>query len=340
MEYNTIGLDIAKQVFQAHWIEERTGEVCRKRLKRAELAEFFANMPKSMVVMEACGSAHFWARKFKSFGHEVKLIAAQFVRPYVKTNKTDVADAEGICEAAKRPEMRFVAVKNEEQQAALALHRVRQQLVKFRTMQVNQMRALLYEFGETLSLGRVKAMKEAPLALAKLEGKAPGIVLGLVRDHLQRIQGLNQEIEKIEMQLVEWKKRDEATLRIAEIPGIGLLTATALTATIGDAKAFKSGREFSAFLGLVPRQSGTGGRIRLLGMSKRGDIYLRTLLIHGARAVLTHRKNKIPWLTRLLIRRPANVAAVAMANKMARTAWALLAHGRKYQNDYAKVPTA
>lgn len=332
MEHNIIGLDIAKQVFQAHWVEEKTGEILRKQLKRGQVVEFFVNQPRSLVVIEACGSAHYWARKISSLGHAVKLIVASFVRPFVKTNKTDAADAEAIWTAAQQPGMRFVAVKSEAQQAALALHRMRQQLVKFRTMQVNQVRGILYEFGEALPKGRWKLRASAILALAKLEGRVPGVMLEAVKGQVARLADLDEEITGIEKRLAEWKKHDEATRRIAEIPGIGLLTATALTATVGNAKIFKSGREFAAFLGLVPRQSGTGGRVRLMGISKRGDIYLRTLLIHGARSVISHQKQKPAWLKRILDRRPLNVVAVALANKMARTAWALLAHETKYRD--------
>jgi transposase len=340
MEHNTIGLDIAKRVFQAHWIEESTGEIRREKFKRSEVPEFFAKLKKAVVVMEACGSAHHWARKFREYGHEVRLIAAQFVRPYVKTNKTDQADAEAICEAAKRPGMRFVAVKSEQQQAVLALHRQRQLLVRFRTMQVNQLRGILYEFGEVLPEGRAKATKEASGALARLEGRIAGPLLESLKEQIQRLGKLEEEIEGLELRLAMWKKGDEATRRVAEIPGVGLITATALTATMGDPGVFKSGREFAAFLGLVPRQSGTGGKVRLLGISKRGDVYLRTLLIHGARSVLYHKKERPKWLEKMLARRPANVVAVALANRTARTAWALLAHGNRYQAGYASTRPA
>jgi transposase len=314
MKRAIIGLDIAKLVFQAHWIDETTGELHRDKLKRAKVSEYFAQLPRSVVVMEACGSAHHWARKLIAQGHEVKLIAGQFVKPYLKSNKTDLADAEAIHEAAQRPGMRFVAPKSQAQQSVLALHRVRQQLVKFRTMHVNQVRAILYEFGEVISKGRLKAMKELPAAYARLEETLPAFLLDTLRDQIQRLAGLDKEIEAIEMRLAVWKKSDDKTRRVAEIPGVGLLTATALVATMGEASAFKNGREFAAYLGLVPRQTGTGGKVRLQGISKRGDVYLRTLLIHGARAVAFHTKTRPSRLTELLKRRPLNVAIVAWAN--------------------------
>lgn len=335
MKVTIFGLDLAKHVFQLHWVDAETGEIGRRQLKRGQLLEFFALRSPAVVAMEACGSAHYWARKLLSFGHEVRLITAQFVRPFVKTNKTDAADAQAIWEAAQRPEMRFVAVKSEAQQSILTLHRLREQLVKIRTMQVNQLRGLLYEFGANLPQGRQRGLAQVPDELARLEGSLPAMVIDAIRHQLKRIQSLDDDIGDIETKLSLWKKGDSAAKRLMEIPGVGLLTATAAVATIGDAKAFKSGRELAAYLGLVPRQSGTGGRVKLMGISKRGDVYLRTLLIHGARAVITHQKEREPWLDKLLARRPLNTSVVALANKMARTIWALLAHERTYQKGYA-----
>ena len=334
MKITTFGLDLAKRVFQLHWVDMETGEICRRQLKRSEVAEFFANRTPSVVAMEACGSAHYWARKLTALGHPVKLIAAQFVRPFVKSNKTDAADAQAIWEAAQRPGMKFVAVKSEGQQSVLTLHRMRELLVKMRTMQTNQLRGLLYEFGADLPMGRQRGLARIPDELAKLEQTLPAMVIETMRSQLQRVEGLDKDIAGIEKKLSLWKKEDAASRKLMEIPGVGLLTATAAVATIGDARAFKSGREFAAFLGLVPRQSGTGGRVKLLGISKRGDVYLRTLLCHGARSVITHQKERGPWLDKLLARRPFNAATVALANKMARTIWALLAHDRMYEKGY------
>lgn len=335
MKVTTFGLDLAKQVFQLHWVEAETGEVKRRRLKRDQVANFFAQRSASVVAMEACGSAHYWARTLIGLGHEVRLIAPKFVRPFVRSNKTDAADAQAIWEAVQRPEQRFVAVKSEAQQGVLMLHRMREQRVKMRTMQINQLRGLLYEFGANLPQGRQKGMAQVAQALAQLEGTLPAMVLEALREQRARIEALSRDIERIEAQLLAWKKEDEAVKRLMDIPGVGVLTATAAVATIGEARAFRSGREFAAFLGLVPRQSGTGGKIKLLGISKRGDVYLRKLLIHGARAVLTHSKIRSAWLETLLARRAWNTVVVALANKMARTIWALLAHGRTYDRGYA-----
>jgi len=334
MKVTTFGLDLAKRVMQLHWVEMETGEICRRQLKRDQVLQFFVNREPSVIAMEACGSAHYWARKLLGVGHEVRLIAAQFVRPFVKTNKTDAADAQAIWEAAQRPGMRFVAVKSEGQQGVLMLHRMREQLVKMRTMQINQLRGLLYEFGADLPPGRQKGLERIPGELAKLDGVLPAMVVETIRDQLQRIATLDRDITQIEKRLGLWKKKDVASKKLMAIPGVGLLTATAAVATIGDAKAFESGREFAAFAGLVPRQSGTGGRVQLLGISKRGDVYLRTLLIHGARSAITQGKEREPWLEKLLARRPLNAVVVALANKMARTIWALLAHDRTYQKGY------
>jgi len=229
------------------------------------------------VALEACGSGHWWARKIKAVGHEVVLLHAKFIRPFVQTNKTDAADARAIWTAVQQPEMRTVAAKTEDQQAMLSLHRMRALLVKFRTMQVNQLRGLLYEFGATFRAGRVAGLAEIRARMVELEEALPGTLIGSLQDQLQRIEALEQDINRLEQQIGAWQKQEAACRAIAAVPGIGKLTATALVATMGDAKTFKSGREFASFLGLVPRQSGTGGKIRLGSISKRGDPYLRTL---------------------------------------------------------------
>ena len=331
MEITTYGLDLAKSVMQLHWVDMETGEIHRKQLKRRRLLEFFANRQPGVIAMEACGSAHYWARELLKLGHEVRLIAAQFVRPFVKTNKNDAADAAAIWETVQRPDMRFVAVKTEEQQSVLALHRMRSQLIKVRTMQVNQIRGLLYEFGADLPQGRQRGLKEVPDALTNLENSISPMMLDTIRQQLKRLEEMDKDIAEIEKRLTLWKKDQEAVTRLMAIPGVGLLTATAIIATVGDMKSFRSGREFAAFLGLVPRQSGTGGKVRLLGISKRGDTYLRSLLTHGARAVVNFQiKNRNPWIDKLLSRRPHNVTVVALANKMARTIWALLVKNTEY----------
>jgi len=340
MNATTYGLDVAKRVFQMYWVDAQSGEIVNRRFGRDELIGFLAQRPAGRVALEACGSGHWWARKIKTLGHEVVLLHAKFIRPFVQTNKTDAADARAIWTAMQQPQMRTVAAKTEDQQAMLSVHRMRALLVKFRTMQVNQLRGLLYEFGVTFRAGRLAGLAEIRVRMAELEDTLPGVMICSLQDQLKRIDGLEQDIDRLEKRIGTWQKQEGACRAIAQVPGIGKLTATALVAMMGDAKTFKSGREFAAFLGLVPRQSGTGGKIRLGSISKRGDPYLRTLLIHGARSVMCHAKVPTRWQTQIQARRPANVAAVALANKMARTAWAILAHGQAYQKDYVSVKPA
>src|SRR6267142_4547043 len=339
MQVTTYGVDLAKRVFQVHWVEAQTGEVKRKTLLRQEVGEFFAQREVGVRAMEACGSAHYWGRLLTRLGHQVRLVSAQFVRPFVKTNKTDAADAQAIWEAAQRTEMRFVAVKSEEQQAVLSLHRIRQQLVKVRTMQALKIRSLLYEFGIVLPKSwRALLLQAGPILADPAHNEVPLPLQSELLTQLESLRPLTGRIQQLEQAIAAYSGRLEDCKRIEAIPGIGRLSSSALIATIGDARTFRSGREMAAFLGLVPRQSGTGGRVQLLGISKRGDPYLRTLLIHGARAVITpgSRPGRTlePWLESLLRRRPKNVVIVALANKMARTAWALLAHGRSFDRSW------
>ena len=333
-----VGVDIAKRVFQLHWVEPETGEIVALQLKREKFLEHFANRSSCLVGMEACGGSQHWARSLQKLGHEVKLLSGRMVKPFVGGNKTDAADARAIWTAVQQPGIKVVAVKSEEQQAVLALHRMRAQLVKFRTAQINGLRGLLTEYGEVMPQGRAGIKRDIPGALGRLSDRLPAIVIETLREQYARLGELDEQISQIEQRLQQWQHADAATRRVAAIPGVGLLSATAAVATMGDAKAFKSGREFAAWLGLVPRQTGTGGRVRLLGISKRGDKYLRTLLIHGARAVLTRSKSPPQWLTELMKRRPKNVAVVALANKMARTIWALTAHERAYQSEHVSRP--
>lgn len=335
---SVVGIDIAKRVFQVHSIDRETGEIVSLQLKRERFLEHFANRQPCLIGMEACGGAHHWARKLTALGHQVKLMPAKAVKPFVTGNKNDRHDARAIWTAVQQPHVKAVAIKTEEQQAILALHRMRSQLVKFRTAQINALRGLLTEYGEVMSQGKAGVRAAISEALARLSDRLPAMVIDTLREQWARIEKMDVEIATIERRLKDWLKQDAACRRIADIPGVGLLTATAALTIMGDAKAFKSGREFAAFAGLVPRQTGTGGRIRLLGISKRGDSYLRTLLIHGARAVLTNAKDPGPWATELRQRRPLNVAVVALANKMARTIWALLAHERTYQKGFVSQP--
>lgn len=333
-----VGVDIAKQVFQVHEVSAQTGEIVSVQLRRSKFLDYFANRQSCLIGMEACGGAQHWARQLSAMGHSVKLLPAAKVRPFAGGNKNDMADARAIWTAVQQPGIKTVAIKTEAQQAVLAMHRMRQQLVKFRTAQMNALRGLLAEYGEVMPQGRAALAKAVPGVFERLHDRLPMVLIDTLRDQYARISQLDVQVAEIEHRLQAWYRQDDACRRIAVVPGIGLLTATAAVVTIGDAHAFKSGREFAAWLGLVPRQVGTGGRVKLLGISKHGDTYLRTLLIHGARSVVTNSKTLPTWVTDLCKRRPLNVAVVAMANKMARTLWALLAHQRTYQPGYVGQP--
>ena len=340
MKITTIGVDLAKNVLQIHGVDEHGRTALKKQLKRAQVAEFFANLPACLIGMEACGSAHHWARKLESFGHTVKLMAPQFVKPYVKTNKNDAADAEAICEAVARPNMRFVPVKNIEQQSVLALHRVRQGFVKARTAQANQIRGLLSEFGIVIPQGIAHLAKRVPELIEDASNELTGAFRLLVQRLMDQLKALDQQVGEMEAQIKAWHGQNEASRKLEQIPGIGPITASALVASMGDAKNFNNGRQVAAWLGLVPRQHSSGGKPTLLGMSKRGDSYLRTLLIHGARSVIYRVRQKADpssWLNQLIQRRNPNVAAVALANKNARIVWTLLAHDREFRSGYTRA---
>lgn len=335
MKISTIGLDIAKQVFQVHGVDERGKIVLQKRLKRREMAEFFANLPPCLIGLEACGTSHYWGRQLQGWGHTIRLMAPRFVKAYLNREKNDANDAAAICEAVGRPSMRFVPVKSAEQQALLVLHRTRAGLVRARTGASNQVRGLLLEFGITLHVGRREVAARLPEILEDAENGLPPVAREGLAVLGQHLKDLVQRIVEIEHAITAWHRSQEASVRLAAIPGIGVFSATALVATAGDATVFRNGRQFAAWLGLVPKQHSSGGRIRLSGISKRGDRYLRTLLIQGAHAVLCHRSpGTDAWLDQLVQRRHKNVAAVAIANKNARLAWALLAHQRTYQDSY------
>lgn len=331
------GVDLAKNVFQLQWVDPETGEVMNKQIKRAGFLAHFANRAPCLVGMEACGGAQHWARRLVEMGHEVKLMPGKAVKAFVTGNKNDAADARAIWLATQQRGVKVVAVKTEQQQAVLALHRMRQQLVKFRTMQINGLRGLLTEYGEVMGVGRAAIDRAMAGVLGKLAERVPAILVDTLREQWAMLATLDEKIAQIERRLLEWKRQDKACRAIADIPGVGLLTATAAVATMGDAKVFRSGREFAAWLGLVPRQTGSGGKVWLHGISKRGDTYLRTLLIHGARTVLAHSKKPSAWVLALGARRPANVVIVALANKMARMIWALVAHDRQYDKDHVSA---
>lgn len=319
---------MAKQVFQLHGVDGQEKAVLRKQLPRAKMLMYFQKLPPCLIGMEACSSAHYWGRELQKMGHTVKLMAPQFVKPYVKSNKNDANDAEAICEAVARPTMRFVAIKTIEQQDIQAVHRIRSELVQQRTAKVNQIRGLLGEYGLVVGQ-RIDVLRKAlPLILEDAEN-------GLTVDFRTLLEGLQQDLITLDQRVDDMDKKikllassNEDAKRLQQIPGIGPITATALISAIGDGKQFKRGRDLAAWLGLTPRQHSSGGKDRLLGISKRGDAYLRTLLIHGARAVLKVVGNKEDprsrWIQNLCGRRNKNIAAVALANKNARIVWALL----------------
>lgn len=334
----TIGLDLAKSVFQVHGADHDGGPVIRKKLRRGQVPDFFSKLPPCLVGMEACSSAHHWARELQALGHDVRLIPPQYVRPFVKTNKNDAADAEAICEAVQRPTMRFAPVKSAEQQAVLSLHRARELLVRQRTMIINALRGHCGEFGIVAAKGACNAGRLIEVIEDQGDERVPDLAreaLLLLVDQLRAAQARIVELEK---RLRAWHRASEASQRLEAIPGVGVITATALVATIGDASQFRSGRQLAAWLGLVPRQHSSGGRDRLGRISKRGDGYLRRLLVHGARAVLRWSRStgengsgRTVWQQALLARRPTNVVLVAMANKTARTVWAMLSRGETYR---------
>ena len=337
MKPTVIGMDIAKNVFQLHTVKPETGEIHRIKLRRDEVLPFFAQSSPTLVAIEACGGAHEWGRQLRSLGHEVRLLAPKSVRPFVLRNKTDAADARAIWTAVQQPEAHFVAIKTDQQQTVLALHRMREQLMKFRIMQTNALRGMLYEFGFVLPAGYPALVKAWTDVIASAAERLPAILIVSLQEQWARIQSLDQEIAALERRLTDSLRRTEQCKELIKIPGVGLLTATAAVATIGDPAAFRSGRQFAAWLGLVPGQTGTGGRVRQLGISKRGDVYLRTLLMHGARAIIA-RSEHSPWLADLIKRRPYSVAVAALANKLARTIWAVLFHHTPFAPEHSSRP--
>ena len=336
-QVTTVGLDIAKNLFQVHGADAQGRPVLKRRLARGKVLEFFANLAPCLVGLEACAAAHHWARELTKLGHTVRLMPPQYVRPYVKTNKHDAADAEACCEAVTRPGMRFVPVKEEGQQALLMLHRVREQLIKQRTATVNALRAHLAEFG-IVAAQRRTGLRELLAVVADPEDRRlPPLARELLQVLAEHLRGLEERTAELDRRLLEAARGDAAgaCARLAAVPGIGPVIATALVAAVGDAKAFSSGRHLAAWLGLVPRQRSSGGKERLLGLSKRGDAYLRRQLMHGARALVKVSKGREgkpwAWIDGLLARRPFNVVVAAVANKLARIAWALLSRGEHYR---------
>ena len=334
MQVTTIGLDIAKNAFQVHGIDAAEKVVIRKPLRRAQVMKFFETLPPCLVGMEACATAHYWARELARLGHEVRLMPAKDVKAYVKRNKNDAADAEAICEAVRRPTMRFVGVKSAEQQGRLMQHRARDLLMRQRTQAINALRAHMAELGIVAAQGREGLKKLLAIITDEKDERLPVDARASLIVLAAQLQALQTMIGSIEKRIIVQHRASEASKRVATIPGIGLLGASAITATVTDPSAFRSGRDFAAWIGLVPRQDSTGGKQKLGPISKQGDRYLRRLLVVGAHAVLRRAKQgpqNYPWLAQLLARRPFKVVAIALANKMARVAWALLARGSTYR---------
>ena len=334
-EVITIGVDLAKNVFQVHGIDAEGGVVFRRQLRRGQMLPFFQKQPPCLVGMEACATAHHWARQLIELGHEVKLMPPRYVKPYVKRNKNDMADAEAICEAVTRPTMRFVEVKTPEQQSVLMLHRTRHLFVRQRTTLINALRAHLAEFGIVAGIGRNGLERLLQVIEDGDDDRVPPTArdcLLALRDQLEMVK---HQILGADRRILAWHRESEVSRRLDDIPGVGPLIATALVASVPDPHVFKSGRDLSAWIGLVPKQNSTGGKDRLGHISKAGNRYLRTMLVVGALSVIRRAKQvgytRRPWLTKLLERRSTKIAAIALANKNARTAWAMMAHGTFYE---------
>ena len=335
-----VGIDLAKLVFSIHGINEHDKCKLRKTVKRNKLLAEVAKLPPCIIGMEACSGAHYWAREFTELGHDVRIMAAKFVIPYRQNEKNDANDAEAICEAVTRPKTRFVSIKSEEQQAVLCLHRIRQGAIKDRTARINRLRGLLSEFGIIIPKGRYPLQNAMSGILEDAKNNLPFLARELLNDLWQSIRGLNEEILKYDRKLHALANQMKEAKRLMSIPGIGEITATAVVATVNDAKHFETSRSFAAWIGLVPRQYTTGGVARLGRISKRGEKHIRTSLIHGARAVIANCKNKTDrtslWVKDLVERRGFKRATVALAAKNARFIWALLHSEKKYQVDYVK----
>jgi transposase len=335
MKISTIGLDIAKNVFQVHGVDEAGAVVVRRQLRRSRVLPFFEKLPPCLVGIEACATAHHWSRELEALGHEVRLMPAGYVKAYVKRNKNDAADAEAICEAVTRPTMRFVATKTKEQQSVLMAHKARQLLVRQRTMLGNAIRGHMAEFGITARRGREGLYRLLGIVGDRSDEQIPAFARQSLIALAEQYQRLQAEIADLERCLHAWHRKSETSRRLAEIPGVGPLVATALTASVSDPSVFSSGRGLAAWIGLVPKEDSTGGKRRLGPISKQGNRYLRCLLVSGAMSVIRSAKKtgfkKRPWLARLVEQRPIRLAAVALANKIARIAWARLGDHEAWQ---------
>jgi transposase len=334
VQVTTIGLDIAKNVFQVHGIDANEKVVVRKQLRRSQVLAFFAALAPCLIGMEACATAHYWARELTKLGHKVRLMPAKDVKAYLKRNKNDAADAEAICEAVRRPTMRFVRIKTAEQQGQLMQHRTRDLMMRQRTQVINALRAHLAEFGIVAAQGNQGVKELLAIVADQQDARLPVDARASVIMLAAQLEAVQTLLRSLDQRIMKQHRANEASRRLETIPGIGIIGASAIAATVSDPMVFRSGRDFAAWIGLVPRQDSTGGKQKLGPISKQGDRYLRRILIVGAHSVLRCVKEnplKYPWLTQLLARRPFKVVAVALANKMARTAWALLAHGGTYR---------
>jgi len=337
-QITTIGLDLAKSVFQVHAADAAGATVLQRRVRRAQVMAFFAKLPPCLVGMEACATAHYWARQIRQLGHDVRLLPAQHVKAYVRRNKNDMADAEAICEAVTRPRTRNVPIKTEDQQAALIMHRSRELLVRQRTMLVNALRGHLAEFGIVARQGLGHVATLAAVVIDTADKRLPDLARATLQTVVDQLAAVDKAIATVEAEMTTWHKQSAVSRRLATIPGIGPIIATAIAATVPDAGVFRSGREFAAWLGLVPRQNSTGGKERLGGISKRGDRYIRRLLVNGAFAAFVSKTGKAdPWLTALRRRKMPLVAAVALANKLARIAWAVMSRGETFRQPQRTV---